>query len=140
MAETTANYKRYRFNVPLADESTIAWCETQVSLSTSLRQLIRAEIERNGYVDAMCVPVQQIPRPGRPAGSPNKKSNLEENQSQTETQAKEEMQTPMQTQAQPVQTVPQSAPMQPASASIPAPAPQQTAPTAQQNMILADLM
>lgn len=74
MPETTANYKRYRFNVPFADTSTLQWCEQQVSLSTSLRQLIRAEIERNGYVDAMCVPVQQMPKPGRPLGAQNKKT------------------------------------------------------------------
>lgn len=76
-AAKTTTYKRYRFNVPYADESTIAWAEAQVNLSTSLRQLIRAEIERSGYVDAMCTPVEQLPKKGRPFGSETKHDNSE---------------------------------------------------------------
>ena len=76
-ASKTVTYKRYRFNVPNADESTLAWIDAQVNLSTSLRQLNRAEIERSGYVDMMCTPVTQLPKVGRPVGSRTKDSNQE---------------------------------------------------------------
>lgn len=57
---------RFRVSVPEADESVLAWIGAQSDLSASVRALIRDAIERNGYRDATCYPVQQQPRRGRP--------------------------------------------------------------------------
>ena len=66
---TAVASSRYRFTVPPADTSVQQWIETQDSLSASLRTIIRESIERDGYVDATCKPVEQLPRRGRPVGS-----------------------------------------------------------------------
>ena len=58
--------KRFRVSVPDADESVLAWIGAQSNFSESVRALIRESIERNGYRDATCYPVQQQPRRGRP--------------------------------------------------------------------------
>lgn len=58
--------KRFRVSVPETDESVLAWIGAQSDLSNSVRALIRESIERNGYRDATCYPVQQLPRRGRP--------------------------------------------------------------------------
>lgn len=58
--------RRFRVSVPEADESVLAWIGAQSDLSTSVRSLIREAIERHGYRDATCYPVQQQPRRGRP--------------------------------------------------------------------------
>ena len=57
---------RFRVSVPEADESVLAWIGAQSDLSASVRSLIRDAIERHGYRDATCYPVQQQPRRGRP--------------------------------------------------------------------------
>lgn len=62
-------YVRYRLNVPVADDSTQKWIAAQTCPSISIRQLIRQAIERDGYVDAMCSSVEQLPRRGRPPKS-----------------------------------------------------------------------
>lgn len=58
--------RRFRVSVPDADESVLAWIGAQSDLSASVRSLIREAIERHGYRDATCYPVQQQPRRGRP--------------------------------------------------------------------------
>ena len=58
--------KRFRVSVPETDESVLAWIGAQSDLSNSVRALIKESIERNGYRDATCYPVQQQPRRGRP--------------------------------------------------------------------------
>lgn len=58
--------KRFRVSVPETDESVLAWIGAQSDLSNSVRALIRESIEKNGYRDATCYPVQQLPRRGRP--------------------------------------------------------------------------
>ncbi|MFJ2662656.1 hypothetical protein [Arthrobacter koreensis] len=60
--------KRYRVNVPQADESVLAWFNLQENHSLSVRQLIRESIERHGYIDVVNRPVAQLPKKGRPAG------------------------------------------------------------------------
>lgn len=65
---TAVASSRYRFTVPPADTSVQQWIETQDNLSASLRTIIRESIERDGYVDATCKPVEQLPRRGRPVG------------------------------------------------------------------------
>ncbi len=61
--------RRFRVSVPDADESVLAWVGAQSDLSASVRSLIREAIERHGYRDATCYPVQQQPRRGRPPKS-----------------------------------------------------------------------
>ena len=58
--------KRFRVSVPDTDESVLTWIGAQSDLSASVRALIRESIEKNGYRDATCYPVQQQPRRGRP--------------------------------------------------------------------------
>lgn len=58
--------RRFRVSVPEADESVLAWIGAQSDLSASVRSLIREAIERHGYRDSTCYPVQQQPRRGRP--------------------------------------------------------------------------
>lgn len=61
--------RRFRVSVPEADESVLAWIGAQSDLSASVRSLIREAIERHGYRDATCYPVQPQPRRGRPPKS-----------------------------------------------------------------------
>lgn len=61
--------RRFRVSVPEVDESVLAWIGAQSDLSASVRSLIREAIERHGYRDATCYPVQQQPRRGRPPKS-----------------------------------------------------------------------
>lgn len=58
--------RRFRVSVPDTDESVLTWIGAQSDLSASVRALIRESIEKNGYRDATCYPVQQQPRRGRP--------------------------------------------------------------------------
>lgn len=73
--------RRFRVSVPEADESALAWIGAQSDLSASVRSLIREAIERHGYRDATCYPVQQQPRRGRPP----KSTELTEQAEQLET-------------------------------------------------------
>jgi hypothetical protein len=73
--------RRFRVSVPDADESVLAWIGAQSDLSASVRSLIREAIERHGYRDATCYPVQQQPRRGRPP----KSTELTEQAEQLET-------------------------------------------------------
>ncbi|WP_347110551.1 hypothetical protein AAHB33_07315 [Paenarthrobacter sp. S56] len=57
--------RRYRLNVPSADEAVAAWMEMQDNQSLSIRMLIRESIERNGYVDIVNRPVVQLSDGGR---------------------------------------------------------------------------
>lgn len=60
---------RLRWSVPRADASVVKWLEAQYNVSQSLRILIRESIQREGYVDLACRPVEQLPRRGRPPGT-----------------------------------------------------------------------
>lgn len=73
--------RRFRVSVPDADESVLAWIGAQSDISASVRSLIREAIERHGYRDATCYPVQQQPRRGRPP----KSTELTEQAEQLET-------------------------------------------------------
>lgn len=68
--------KRFRVSVPETDESVLAWIGAQSDLSNSVRALIRESIERNGYRDATCYPVQQQPRRGRPPKVADDEANV----------------------------------------------------------------
>lgn len=57
---------RKRFTIPPQDESVLEWVNEQISLSASLRLVIREWIERHGYGDATCLPVAKLPPRGRP--------------------------------------------------------------------------
>lgn len=69
--------RRFRVSVPDADESVLAWIGAQSDLSASVRALIREAIERHGYRDATCYPVQQQPRRGRPPKLTDQAEQLE---------------------------------------------------------------
>ena len=69
--------RRFRVSVPEADESVLAWIGAQSDLSASVRSLIRDAIERHGYRDATCYPVQQQPRRGRPPKQADQAEQLE---------------------------------------------------------------
>ena len=69
--------RRFRVSVPEADESVLAWIGAQSDPSASVRSLIREAIERHGYRDATCYPVQQQPRRGRPPKSTEQAEQLE---------------------------------------------------------------
>lgn len=69
--------RRFRVSVPDADESVLAWIGAQSDLSASVRSLIREAIERHGYRDATCYPVQQQPRRGRPPKLTDQAERLE---------------------------------------------------------------
>ena len=69
--------RRFRVSVPDADESVLAWIGAQSDLSASVRSLIREAIERHGYRDATCYPVQQQPRRGRPPKQADQAEQLE---------------------------------------------------------------
>lgn len=58
--------RRVRLTVPAVDVSTQQWLDLQDDASVSMRLLIRESIERDGYVDVMNKPVEQLPRRGRP--------------------------------------------------------------------------
>jgi hypothetical protein len=58
--------RRLRWSVPRADVSTNRWLDTQHDISRSLWLLIRESIRRDGYVDVVNRPVEQLPRRGRP--------------------------------------------------------------------------
>ena len=69
--------RRFRVSVPEADESVLAWIGAQSDLSASVRSLIREAIERHGYRDATCYPVQHQPRRGRPPKLTDQAEQLE---------------------------------------------------------------
>jgi hypothetical protein len=61
-----AEPRRLRWSVPAADVSVSQWLDVQENISSSLRLLIRESIEREGYIDVVNKPVDQLPRRGRP--------------------------------------------------------------------------
>lgn len=70
--------RRFRVSVPDADESVLVWIGAQSDFSASVRSLIREAIERHGYRDATCYPVQQQPRRGRPPKSTESTESTEQ--------------------------------------------------------------
>jgi hypothetical protein len=62
-SEQTSERKRVSF--PRADQSALGWWEAQHDPGLSVRMLIRAEIERSGYVDVAFRPLSKLPlQPG----------------------------------------------------------------------------
>ncbi|UJW28814.1 hypothetical protein L3Q67_26500 [Saccharothrix sp. AJ9571] len=62
----TEEPRRLRWSVPAADVSTNRWLDGQENISRSLQLLIRESIQRDGYIDVVNRPVEQLPRRGRP--------------------------------------------------------------------------
>ncbi|WP_026820005.1 hypothetical protein [Arthrobacter castelli] len=58
--------RRLRWSVPAVDVSTNYWLDKQENISRSLQLLIRESIQRDGYLDVVNRPVDQLPRRGRP--------------------------------------------------------------------------
>ena len=69
MSNMTTTAKRYRLQVPAEDISVQEWIEAQINISTSIRQLIREDIMKNGYTDVTCRRVEQGPKRGRPTNA-----------------------------------------------------------------------
>lgn len=66
MASTPAEPRRLRWSVPAADVSSNRWLDEQENISRSLQLLIRESIQRDGYIDVVNRPIDQLPRRGRP--------------------------------------------------------------------------
>lgn len=60
-----ADPRRLRWSVPAADVSVNQWLDLQENISGSLRLLIRESIERDGYIDVVNKPVEQLLRHGQ---------------------------------------------------------------------------
>ena len=58
--------RRLRWSVPAVDVSTNRWLDLQHDVSHSLQLLIRESIQRDGYIDVVNRPIEQLPRRGRP--------------------------------------------------------------------------
>lgn len=69
MSNMTATAKRYRLMVPNEDISVQEWIDAQLNISTSIRQLIREDIVKNGYTDVTCRRVEQGAKRGRPTNA-----------------------------------------------------------------------
>lgn len=76
--------KRYRFTVPSQDAYVQEWIEAQINLSTSIRTLIREDIQKNGYTDVTCREVEQRPKVGRPTTAEVEKRKLREVETEQE--------------------------------------------------------
>jgi hypothetical protein len=59
-----ADPRRLRWSIPAADVSVNQWLDLQENISGSLRLLIRESIEREGYIDVVNKPVEQLLRRG----------------------------------------------------------------------------
>ncbi|MCX5103516.1 hypothetical protein [Streptomyces sp. NBC_00439] len=66
MAKQSGEPRKVRWTVPAVDTSVIEWLDEQENISQSLRLLIRESIQRDGYIDVVYKPVDQLPRRGRP--------------------------------------------------------------------------
>ncbi len=56
-----AEPRRLRWSVPAVDVSTNRWLDHQENISRSLQLLIRESIQRDGYIDVVNRPVEQLP-------------------------------------------------------------------------------
>lgn len=71
--------RRLRWSVPAVDVSTNRWLDLQNDISHSLQLLIRESIQRDGYIDVVNRPIEQLPRRGRPPqGEPSASSEDED--------------------------------------------------------------
>lgn len=71
VSTTKAEPRKVRWTLPAGDVSVNEWLDAQGSISQSLRLLIRESIQRDGYIDVMNKPVEQLPRRGRPPQQPD---------------------------------------------------------------------
>lgn len=78
--------RRLRWSVPKVDVSVNKWLDAQYSISESLRALIRESIQREGCVDVVNKPVEQLPRRGRPPGGSYFRDAQDEDQEEQEEQ------------------------------------------------------
>lgn len=95
-----AEPRRLRWSVPRVDISTNRWLDEQNDISHSLQLLIRDSIQRDGYIDVVNRPIEQLPRRGRPPQSDAADDPAEE---RSEYRAEDAL----------VQEEPQSAPAEP---------------------------
>lgn len=65
----TVQKKQFKLSVPVQDVSVLEWMEKQNNVSDSIRALIRADVEINGFDDVFCRPVLPKPKVGRPTNA-----------------------------------------------------------------------
>ena len=129
-----AERKYIKLGIPLADASVLKWLEGQDNMSDSIRQLIRQDIEKNGYDDIFCRDIVPGAKRGRPSNAElamreqtSQKQTAETVQPVVETVVQEPVaQTQRVVQAQTVQSKPMAVPnmvQAPTSAPVPAAAP-----------------
>lgn len=63
---SSAEPRRLRWSIPAADISSNQWLDMQENISRSMQVLIRESIQRDGFIDVVNRPVEQLPRRGRP--------------------------------------------------------------------------
>lgn len=61
--------KYVKVGVPLADTAVLEWMAAQDNMSDSIRQLIRQDIEKNGYGDIFCREILPGAKRGRPSNA-----------------------------------------------------------------------
>ena len=61
--------KYVKVGVPLADTAVLEWMAAQDNMSDSIRQLIRQDIEKNGYGDIFCREIVPGAKRGRPSNA-----------------------------------------------------------------------
>ncbi|MFC7849360.1 hypothetical protein ACFUTU_12885 [Arthrobacter sp. NPDC057388] len=116
-----AEPRRLRWSVPRADESTNRWLDEQYDISRSLQLLIRESIQRDGYIDVVNRPVEQLPRRGRPPqgeqdpGRTEDQAQDDEGQNDTDSQgeSRDEAAVPVAASSEPVQRVETAQAVQP---------------------------
>lgn len=78
--------RRYiKLGIPVDDRSVLEWLERQHNMSDSIRALIRADVENNGYDDVFCRTVIPRGRVGRPR---NAEVQLRDQEDTLETETK----------------------------------------------------
>lgn len=60
MPDGNATPERKRISIPRSDESVLRWWAAQDDPTLSIRLLIRAELERSGYIDYASRPIGHV--------------------------------------------------------------------------------
>lgn len=125
MAKSTEP-RRLRWSVPRVDVSTNKWLDLQNDISHSLQLLIRESIQRDGYIDVVNRPIDQLPRRGRPPQSesvgdePVEDHTAQSSSSETEAQVSAPAPTPAATAEPEPEPEPEGEPTQAPAADSPA--------------------
>lgn len=111
--------RRLRWSVPAVDGSTNRWLDLQNGISHSLQLLIRESIQRDGYIDVVNRPVEQMPRRGRPSGETTEQSGQSTRPPQSEAADDEQLADDEREEEQPPVPEPEAVPEEPAGTAVP---------------------